>query len=192
MSASYGYRCLRRIDSRTIRLVFKKIPFEVGAHMRIVASPATVYGIIADYENTHAKILPKQFSNLQVEKGGVGAGTVITYRMKFLGRNTFYRAIVTEPQPGRVLVERNVLGGDAVTTFTVDPGPTGQTDVTISTSVQIYGGPVGDFQKFLINTFLKPLYVKELLRLSSVASRRSSGSSSRSGGSSSRSSRSSR
>ena len=153
--------------------MFKKVPLSVGATVRIVASPALVYAIIADYEDGHPKILPRQFSDLRVEKGGKGAGTVIHYQLKMFGRSRFCRAIITEPDPGRVLVERNVLGSDAVTTFTVDPGPTGQTDVTISTVVQIYAGPIGDLQKFLVNWLLKPLYVKELLKLSSVATRRS-------------------
>jgi hypothetical protein len=40
------------------------------------------------------------------------------------------RAIVTEPEPGRILVEKNVEPTESVTTFTVVAGENGGTEVT--------------------------------------------------------------
>ncbi len=49
--------------------------YTVVASADMDAPPDRVYAIIADYHNGHPHILPKQFRNLTVEKGGVGAGT---------------------------------------------------------------------------------------------------------------------
>jgi len=53
----------------------------------VVAAPAPiVYGLIADYHQGHPSILPpKYFQNLQVEEGGVGAGTRISFQMQSFG-----------------------------------------------------------------------------------------------------------
>src|SRR6266403_913529 len=88
----------------------------------IIPAPAKqLYAIIADYRNGHPHIIPKPyFTYLEVEQGGIGAGTIIRFQMRVLGRTQNFRAVVTEPDPGRVLVETN-NGGESVTTFTVDP-----------------------------------------------------------------------
>ncbi len=67
-----------------------------------------VYAIIADYRNGHPHILPKQFRNLTVEQGGVGAGTIIRFEVRVFGQTQHFRAVVSEPEPGRVLVEENL------------------------------------------------------------------------------------
>ena len=53
---------------------------EYSASSTIDADPKTVYNIIADYHGGHKQILPpKYFKNLVVHRGGVGAGTEITF-----------------------------------------------------------------------------------------------------------------
>ena len=52
----------------------------------IDAEPERVYAIIAAYHNGHRGILPHEFSALSVERGGVGAGTIIRFRMSVMGR----------------------------------------------------------------------------------------------------------
>ena len=84
----------------------------------IHASPQDLYAIIADYQQGHPQILPKPpFVSLVVEQGGKGAGTVIRVQMRVLGQTQAFRAVVTEPEPGRILVETNDNG--YVTTFSV-------------------------------------------------------------------------
>src|SRR5204863_2277113 len=84
-------------------------PYSVSGSLRIAAPPARLYGIISDYRNGHPHILPKQFSNLRVESGsGVGAGTTIRFEVTMMGRTDRNKAIVSEPEPGRVLVETNL------------------------------------------------------------------------------------
>ena len=59
----------------------------ITASARIDAAPKRVYNVIADYCNGHPRILPKQFSDLVVERGGFGAGTVIRFRMRVGARH---------------------------------------------------------------------------------------------------------
>src|SRR5438309_7243277 len=96
--------------------------YTVSASAHIDADPALVYRIISNYETEHARILPDAFSRLAVEKGGIGAGTVITFQMRVLGRTQMFRAEVTEPVPGRVLVETDLDTNGGATTFVVEKG----------------------------------------------------------------------
>ena len=50
----------------------------VAAERMIQASPAIVYGYLADMRE-HERFLPPTFSNFAVEEGGVGAGSVVTF-----------------------------------------------------------------------------------------------------------------
>src|SRR5258707_9197390 len=65
-----------------------------------------VYTTIADYRMGHPNILPKEnLYDLQVEQGGYGAGTVHRFKARILGVEQSFYQIVSEPEPGRVLVE---------------------------------------------------------------------------------------
>src|SRR5436190_10058898 len=142
------------------------------AHHRVsasalIAAPATkVYALIADYRNGHPRILPKPyFVSLTVDQGGVGAGTVITFQMKLMGRVQTFHSVIAEPEPGRVLTETDTAAG-AVTTFTVEPSAGGeQASVTITTDTQVPDGLAGRIQGWLTTRLLQPIYVKELAQL---------------------------
>ncbi len=87
----------------------------------IQAAPEAIYAVLADYRNGHPHILPKEyFGPLVVEQGGVGAGTVVRGATRVMGAEKPFRLTVEEPEPGRVLVERDAEAG-LVTTFTLDP-----------------------------------------------------------------------
>ena len=125
-----------------------------------------VYATIANYHTEHPRILPKEFSGMTVESGGIGAGTIVRFNMRVFGRTQTLRSAVTEPQPGRVLVETDLDFNGAVTTFTVDPGATpGQCEVTISTELRVRGGIPGAIERFLATRYLRPIYQKELMLL---------------------------
>ena len=82
-----------------------------------------MYRILADYRDGHPRILPRPpFVDLEVERGGVGAGTIIRFRMKSFGRIRNVRAEIAEPEPGRILLETD-LDTEAVTRFVVEPVP---------------------------------------------------------------------
>ena len=136
----------------------------------IPARRERVYALIANYHEGHPRIVPKQFSDLVVEQGGVGAGTIIRFQMNLLGKKQMFRAAVTEPEPGRVLVETDLETNGAVTTFIVDPGSApADSRVTISTILPVRGGALGFVEKMLSTWLLRPIYVKELQNLARVA-----------------------
>ena len=146
--------------------------YTVGATARINAPPERVYGIIADYHTGHPAILPTQFTSLTVEKGGTGAGTVIKCEMRVLGQKQMFRASVTEPQPGRVLVETIIEGDPLVTTFTVAPADGGRaSDVTIASVIDRKPGVRGWIERFLSPRILEPMYREELRLLEAYARR---------------------
>jgi hypothetical protein len=142
----------------------------VSATARLNAPPHRVYETIANYHTEHPRILPRQFSGLTVERGGIGAGTVICFQVKVLGKAVAYRSEVTEPEPGHTLVETNVLGSDSVTTFMVEPGAhQGESVVTIKTEIATKPGIGGAIERFLISRVLPPIYDEELRLLEGVA-----------------------
>lgn len=142
-----------------------------SASALIAAPPQQLYAIIADYHQGHPAILPKPpFVSLTVEEGGMGAGTRLLIRMRVLGQLRSYHAIVTEPEPGRVLVETNDNG--YVTTFTVEPHAEGQQAyVTIETEMRA-SGPRGILEHWFVARLLRPVYVKELEQLAALATTR--------------------
>jgi hypothetical protein len=136
----------------------------------IPARRERVYSLIANYNHGHPRILPSQFSNLIVEQGGIGAGTIIRFEMSFFGRKQPFRAAITEPEPGRVLVESYLDNNGAVTTFTIDPGSApADSRVTISTELPVRAGFLGRIERALTTLLLRPIYVKELENLARVA-----------------------
>jgi hypothetical protein len=144
--------------------------YSVRAAARVSAPPDRVYSIIADYHHGHPAILPKQFTSLVVEQGGVGAGTIIRCQMRVLGQTQTFRAAVSEPQPGRVLMERIIEGDPVVTTFTVSPADGGQySDVSIESTMDVKPGLRGIVERFLSPRLLMPIYREELRRLNDYA-----------------------
>jgi hypothetical protein len=142
----------------------------VSASAMIRADAARIYALLADYREGHLRILPPQFKGLTVERGGVGEGTVIQFQMRLLGQTRAFRAAITEPDPGRVLVETDLDTNGAVTTFTVDPMPgSGWSKVGITTEVDVRSGLAGKLERFLTTWLLQPIYTKQLEMLGSVA-----------------------
>lgn len=148
--------------------------FTVEASARVDAPAEVVYNIIADYRNGHPQILPRQyFEWLEVEQGGRGEGTVIRFQMRVLGQTRVLRAVVTEPERGRVLVETDTGGAGPVTTFTVEPEVSGSR-VTFSTELTSAGGPLGVLERFVLRRILRRVFARELEQLGRVAVERSS------------------
>jgi Polyketide cyclase / dehydrase and lipid transport len=137
---------------------------------RLLDAPATVvYHCLADYREHHRPegFLPGQFSDLTVVRGGVGAGTVIRFSMTLGGRKRTVTTEISEPQPGRVLVER---GSGLETTFTVDPvGPQGEQARVRFDTVMEAGGLEGLLTRLFAARLLGPVYADELQRLERYA-----------------------
>ena len=138
-----------------------QIRIEVSAI--IGASPADVYAVLSDYTVSHPAILPKPyFSKIVVEQGGQGAGSLIEVHMDVYGTKRVFRQVVSEPEPGRVLVETDAQAG-VMTMFTVDPIEAGsQSQVTISTLGPVAPGFQGLVEKLFQPFVLRRIYRKEL------------------------------
>jgi Polyketide cyclase / dehydrase and lipid transport len=132
----------------------------------VPATPDEVYAVYADYRNSHPQILPKpEFSDLVVEEGGRGAGTVFRVKTKVLSVERAYHMDVTEPVPGRKLIETDRDTGLA-TTFTLTPVNGGQqTHVRISTEWDTASGIAGRMEALMTPFFMRRIYKKQLGQL---------------------------
>ena len=137
--------------------------FEVAETRRIAAPAEAVYGVFADYRDSHPRILPPSFFvGLTVVQGGYGAGTVIDVAGRFAGRTRIIRGIVTEPEPGRLLVE-SYPAERMVTSFRVAPATGGNASmVTISTVMPLRWGPVGWIEERIVRRLLSRVFAEEL------------------------------
>jgi len=143
----------RRTSATTHRVI---------ASANISTSSVQAYRTIADYRRGHPSILPAQyFRNLRVIEGGYGAGTVITFDVVAFGRIVAMRSRVTEPVPGRVLVESDTEK-PLVTTFTVDSNADGTARVSFDTTFQTGPGLLGRVEGWMTRAFLKRVYAAEL------------------------------
>lgn len=148
--------------------------FQVEAEAFVLAPAQLIFEIVADYRKWHPQILPKgYFSALEVEQGGTGAGTIIRFKMHVFGLTRAFRAAITEPEPGRVLVETDSSSG-IETTFTISPLEESQlTKVTIATRFTTRGGIFGPLERFLTSRTLRSIYNQELQLLATLAQNRS-------------------
>ena len=148
---------------------------KVKAAAVINAQPEDVYATIADYRKGHPSILPKEsLYDLQVEEGGYGAGTIMRFKSRILGVEQSFHHRVSEPEPGRVLVEQDIDSVQNVTTsFTVIPVDQGQkSHVEISTTMNASPGLKGFIERVVVPLFNLPIYRKELKLLEAVAQKR--------------------
>jgi hypothetical protein len=137
----------------------------VEAAALIDAPPRAVYALLADYRNGHPRILPRPpFEGLEVERGGTGAGTRIRVPTRNMGIARVLVMDVTEPEPGRVLMETEPATG-MVTTFTVDPAEGGMhSQVTIATEWKPRGLG-GLLERLFAPAMLRGVYAHELRNL---------------------------
>jgi hypothetical protein len=144
----------------------------VSAEGTVDAPAETVYRYIADMREHHPRFLPPAFSDFRVESGGVGAGTVLHYKVTAGGRTREFRTKVAEPEPGRVLTESDT-NSSSVTTFTVSPQGAASL-VRISTSWDGAGGIGGVFERMFAPRVMRGIYADELKRLDAYARERRS------------------
>ncbi len=139
---------------------------QASVSAEINAPPEKVYRVIADYDNHHPHILPRPyFTGLEVLEGGQGAGTLVAVEMNVMGVRAAYRLRTAEPQPGRVLVERDDDTG-VVTTFTVEPLAGGERSrLTIETESRASPGLRGFLERRPNPGIMRRIYRAELAQL---------------------------
>ncbi len=135
----------------------------------INATLPTVYAILADYNKGHQRILPRRyFKKMTVLEGGRGGGTRVRVDMSVFGSKSTMNFLVSEPEPGRVLVETDSTAG-VITRFTLEPTGERQTQVTITSSMVISQGLRGSLARFFNKRLIRGIYNQELKMLESYA-----------------------
>ncbi len=149
-------------------------PLHAEESMIINARAAELYAVVADYRAGHPAILPKPyFQDLTVEKGGVGAGTVVRASVKVMGKAYPLHHAVTEPEPGRVLQESDLDKPGEFTQFTFEPVNGGaQTRVTITTEFVPSPGLMGLMERFTKPGMARKMYRQELRNLAEYVGER--------------------
>jgi hypothetical protein len=95
--------------------------------------------VLADYTTHHPRIMPPEhFSDLEVELGGIGDGTVFHITARVAGKRQRLHMRVTEPEPGSILRETNLDTG-VVTEFSVSGNGSGTTLVRMSSEWEARG-----------------------------------------------------
>jgi hypothetical protein len=132
-----------------------------------IAAPADlVLEILRDFDGRHRRILPPAFSDLVIEEGGHGAGTVTSFQFTIGGRTMPTRTRVSEPEPG--VIEESVEGRDMVTRFRITPD--GDTSTArIETRWESTPGVAGVLERLFLPRMLRSVYRDDLARLDSVA-----------------------
>ena len=147
--------------------------YSVSASATMNAQPHVVWDIIADYRVGHPMILPKGFSAIQVERGGIGAGTVIHFSVRTMGVAREFHQVVSTPEPGRVLVESSTTDS-AITTFTIAAVDEGShSRVEIATEMDGRPGLPGALERAMTRLVMGRMYREELSKLASFAEARS-------------------
>jgi len=144
---------------------------QIASATKIINAPTeVVYNILADYRTGHPLILPKEyFLSMNVEEGGLGVGTIVNFEMRLLGQTKSFHYLITEPEPGRLLVETDIASGIA-TSFHTIPHETGhQTQLTITTVLK--GQNI--VEDFIAKYLLEKVYRKELGLVADLAEARS-------------------
>lgn len=144
------------------------MPARVAVTETLSAAAEPVYRLLADYRVGHPSILPaKYFHDLVVEEGGVGEGTVIRFQMTALGKTRTVRGVVSEPEPGRKLVETYPESG-MVTSFLVEPRGSDSCELTIATEWEPRGLS-GLIERLLVPPLLRKIYREEIGNISRAA-----------------------
>lgn len=135
-----------------------------------MGAPAdTVYGYLVDMREHHPRFLPSAFSEFEVQEGGLGDGTVVSFRVSAGRRSRVYRMQVAETEPGRVITESD-SESSLRTTFTVEPDGQ-EARVRISTSWDGAGGIGGIFERLFAPGVMRKIYAEELDLLDAYARR---------------------
>jgi hypothetical protein len=134
---------------------------------KIIHAPAQeIYNLLADYRNGHPRVLPREyFLSLEVEEGGFGEGTIVQFQMRLPGQTKRFRSLITEPEPGHVLVETDIQSG-IQTMFLVDSaGDAQHSRLTISTELTDRSAA----EAFLAKILLENVYRQELELVAQLA-----------------------
>lgn len=132
---------------------------------------ADIYNTLADYHIGHPAVLPKPyFAQLVVKEGGQGAGTRTRVDMEVLGVKKSLHHVISEPEPGRVLMETDEETG-LTTVFTIDPvGDGTQSHLTIASDIAVRGGVLGAVEKMITAPITRRIFAEEIKNIEAYVS----------------------
>jgi len=134
------------------------------AAAHIHAPAQQVADALADYATVRPEILPAQYSDYVVRSGGVGAETVVHWKLAATEKRVRDCEItVTSPEDG-VLVETDA-NSSMVTTYTVVASEDGHASVVVETSWNGAGGIGGFFERTFAPKALVKIYDEMLVNL---------------------------
>src|SRR6266508_669570 len=138
---------------------------QIDVERKIPAPRERVHQVLADFVTGRPEILPpSNYREYRVLRGGRGAGTQVSYRLRAGGRERSYDVEVSEPSPGATLVERD-RNSSLVTTWTLVPTTDGTaTNLKLSTAWQGGGGIRGFFERTFAPKGLRRIYVVMVAR----------------------------
>jgi hypothetical protein len=148
---------------------------KVKAAAVLAARSEDAYATIADYREGHPNIMPKEnWYNFQLEQGGYGEGTVYHITSCVLGVEKSYHHRVSEPEPGRILVEHEIGSiPEETNRFTVRPLEQGEKcHVEIAVTMNPSPGLKGLVERVVVPLVIPALLCKELKLLEAVAKKR--------------------
>lgn len=139
----------------------------VEASRTLNAPAEAVYGLLRDYRRRHPSILPPAFHDYGIEEGGEGAGTVFHVNVRAGGRTIHYHMQVSEPNPGRVLQEKDITTS-LTTTFTVTPVDQNHSTLRIATRWTGGSGIGGFMERTFAPGVMRRIYNEELDRIAAA------------------------
>lgn len=134
--------------------------YEVSAERIFQSSPERVYNLIIDMEE-HRRILPRQFESLDVLEGGKGAGTVFRLTMNVMGSRTTLVMTLTEPEPGRIVQERDEKAGIA-TIWELTPQAGDRCLLRLTSQFPNKPGFSGWVERLATTSMIRSIYKREL------------------------------
>lgn len=134
------------------------------AAAHIHAPVKQVVDALADYATVREQIQPAQYTDYELRTGGIGAGTVVNWKLHATEKRVRDCAItVTSPEEG-VLVESDA-NSSMVTTYTVVGSEDGHASVVIETVWNGAGGIGGFFERTFAPKALVKIYDELLSNL---------------------------
>lgn len=140
---------------------------KVAAQRLVEGDADRVYTAVSDYTGVRPRVLPANYSDYDVQTGGHGAGTRVSWKLAATEKRVRDCVIsVTEPKAWQ-LVERDA-NSSMVTTWTVSAAGQHRSTVRIETTWKGAGGVGGFFEKTFAPMGLRRIYDELLGNLANL------------------------
>jgi hypothetical protein len=133
----------------------------------VAAPPQHVFACIADFATRRPRWLPPNYSDLTVEHGGSGDGTLVRYRLKVGPRERLYHMQIREPEPGQTVLEEDTESSMRIRWSVTPRGA--ESHVTVTGQWQGAGGIGGFMERMFAPGGFRHMLDDALARLAQYA-----------------------